>query len=105
MQQLLATPQVAVELILGSATLAVAGDENVLAALPMGNWMGGAIPYFMGQDGGVTTRGQVFITPLSPYPGHEPCIKLYDTATLSQVCVEAPDNGFSALVFSEALFE
>ena len=56
MQQLLVTPQVAAELILGGATLAIAGDESVLAALPLGNWMGGTIPYFMGQGGGVTTR-------------------------------------------------
>lgn len=108
LRQLLVTPQVAAELILGGATLAVAGDESVLAALPLGNWMGGTIPYFMGQDGGVTTRDQVFITPLSPYPGHQPYIKLYDTASLSQVCVEAPDNGFSVIIlpaFSEAHFE
>lgn len=108
MQQLLVTPQVAADLILGGAALAVAGDESVLAALPLGNWMGGTIPYFMGQDGGATTRDQVFITPLSPYPGLKPYIKLYDTASLSQVCVEAPDNGFSVIIlpaFSEVHFE
>lgn len=107
MQQLLVTPQVAADLILGGATLAVAGDESVLAALPLGNWMGGTIPYFMGQDGGATTRDQVFITPLSPYPGLKPYIKLYDTASLSQVCVEAPENGFSVIIlpaFSEVHF-
>lgn len=108
MQQLLVPPKIAADMILRGTTLAVAGDESVLAALPPGNWIGGTIPYFMGQDGGATTRDQVFITPLSPYPGLQPYIKLYDTASLSQVCVEAPENGFSVIIlpaFSEVHLE
>lgn len=108
MQQLLVPPKIAADLILSGAALAIAGDESVLAALPHGNWIGGTIPYFMGQDGGVTTREQLFITPLSLYPGPKPFIKLYDTAYLSQVCVEAPANGFSVIIlpaFSDVHFE
>lgn len=52
MQQLLVTPQIAADMIRGGATLAIAGDESVLAALPAGHWIGGTIPYFMGQEGG-----------------------------------------------------
>lgn len=108
MQQMLVPQKIAADLILSGATLAIAGDESVLATLPHGNWIGGTIPYFMGQDGGVTSRDQLFITPLSLYPGLKPFIKLYDTGFLSQVCVEAPANGFSVIIlpaFSEVHFE
>ncbi|OGB35024.1 MAG: hypothetical protein A3F78_18875 [Burkholderiales bacterium RIFCSPLOWO2_12_FULL_61_40] len=108
LQQLLVSPEIAADLILSGATLAIAGDESVLAALPQGNWIGGTIPYFMGPEGGVTTRDQLFATPLSLYPGLKPFIKRYDTASLSQVCVEAPANGFSVIIlpaFSEVHFE
>lgn len=108
LQQLLVTPQVAADMIQSGAPLAIAGDEDVLAALPCGNWIGGTIPYFMGQDGGVTTRQQLFVTPLSFAPGLPPTIRQYDVASLSQVCMEAPANGFSLIIlpaFSEAHFE
>lgn len=108
LQQLLVTPDVAAELIRSGATLAIAGDENVLATLPCGNWIGGTIPYFMAQDGGVTTREQLFVTPLEFHPDLKPSIKQYDVASLSQVCMEAPANGFSLIIlpaFSEVHFE
>lgn len=103
-EQLLVNPKVAAEMILSGAPLAIAGDENVLAALPCGNWIGGTIAYFMGQDGGVTTRDQLLVTPLRTYPDLVPLIKLYDIATLSQVCADAPANGYSIIIlpaFSE----
>lgn len=90
--------------IRSGAVLAIAADEAVLAKLPCGSWIGGTIPYFMGQEGGITSRRHVFVTPLPRSPGFEPRIVSHDTATLSQVCVEAPDNGFSLIVmpaFSE----
>jgi hypothetical protein len=108
LQQSLVTPETAAELILSGATLAIAGDESVLAALPCGNWIGGTIPYFMGQDGGVTTREQLFVTPLMFHPDLQPTIRHYDVASLSQVCMEAPGNGFSLIIlpaFSEVHFE
>ncbi|CAM3525137.1 hypothetical protein ABLV49_05830 [Polaromonas hydrogenivorans] len=108
LQQLLVTPDMAAQLIRSGATLAIAGDESVLAALPNGNWIGGTIPYFMSQEGGITTRERLFVTPLSFYPGLAPSIKHYDAASLSQVCMEAPVNGFSLIIlpaFSEVHLE
>ena len=52
----------------------------------------------MGQDGGITTRSQVFVTPLPVLEGLHPQIECHDSATLSQVCVQAPDNGFSLII-------
>ena len=91
-------------LIRSGVPLAIAADEDTLAALPCGQWIGGTIPYFMGQDGGITTRSQVFVTPLPVLEGLRPQIECHDSATLSQVCVQAPDNGFSLIImpaFSE----
>lgn len=108
MQQLLVTPKIAADLIRRGATLSIAGDEDVLAALPNGNWIGGTIPYFMGPEGGITTRDKVLVTPLSLYPDVQPTIKVYDCASLSQICVQAPDNGYSVIIlpaFSEVHFE
>ncbi|HJW56921.1 MAG TPA: hypothetical protein VJ577_16765 [Burkholderiaceae bacterium] len=107
LQQLLVSPERAADMILSGATLAIAGDENVLAALPNGNWIGGTTAYFMGRDGGVTTREQLFVTLLPSYPGLHPSIQQYGAASLSQVCVEAPANGFSVIIlpaFSEVHF-
>lgn len=104
LQQMLLTPEKASELINSGIMLAVAADEAVLAALPCGNWIGGTIPYFMGHNGGVTTRNHVFVTPIPKYEGLTPTVTYYDTASLSQVCVEAPANGFSLIIlpaFSE----
>lgn len=107
LQQLLVSPEKAAEMILSGATLTIAGDESVLANLPNGNWIGGTTAYFMGQDGGITTREQLFITPLPSYSGFTPSIEQYDAASLSQVCMEAPANGFSMIIlpaFSEVHF-
>lgn len=106
--QMLVSPEQAAEMIKSGAVLAIAADEAVLAALPQGNWIGGTIAYFMGQNGGITTRSQVFVTPLPSYPGCQATITHYDAASLSQVCVEAPANGFSLIIlpaFSEVHFD
>lgn len=33
--------------------------------MPAGNWMGGSIPYFMTEEGGLTTRHKIYVTTLS----------------------------------------
>jgi hypothetical protein len=76
----------------------VAGDEALLRRLPRGHWIGGTIPYFVGQDGGRTTRDQLFVTTLPAQPGHAPSLHWYNAASLPQVCTEAPSNGFSIVV-------
>lgn len=85
-------------LIDSGAYLIVAADEDVLSSLPCGNWIGGTIPYFMGQNGGATTRKDVFVTPIRWEDDLEPSIVTYDAATLSQMCVEAPENGYSIVI-------
>jgi hypothetical protein len=95
---MLLSPDETATLIKSGAFLALAADEAVLAALPCGEWIGGTIPYFMGQAGGTTSRQHVFATPLPTWHNLTPRIVCHDTSTLSQMCVEAPDDGFSLVI-------
>ncbi len=83
--------------ILSGRCLSIAGDEQLLKQLPAGLWIGGTIPYFMGQDGGKTTKDELFVTEI-PMLGAEPTIKFYSQGQLDQVCLDGPDNGFSLMV-------
>jgi len=84
-------------LLRGGGAYTVAGEEALLRRLPRGRWIGGTIPYFMGQDGGRTTREQVFVTALPAVAG-EAELRWYDADTLPAVCTDAPANGFSLLI-------
>ena len=75
----------------------VAGEEALLRQLPRGNWIGGTIPYFMNRDGGRATHEQVFVTELERF-GETPRIRFHDLSSIGQLCIEAPDNGYSLLV-------
>ncbi|HNA04955.1 MAG TPA: hypothetical protein PLT94_08530 [Rhodocyclaceae bacterium] len=91
-------------LIRSGLFLSIAGDEALLRRLPAGHWIGGTIPYFMGQEGGETTRDRIFVTEL-PVIGGAPKIRFYDITNLDRVCVDGPENGYSLIVipaFSEA---
>jgi PAS domain S-box-containing protein len=48
--------------ITAGQSLMLAGDEQLLAALPPGNWIGGTIPYFMAQEGGCLCKDKIFVT-------------------------------------------
>ncbi|MBL8472746.1 MAG: hypothetical protein KF778_11535 [Rhodocyclaceae bacterium] len=93
----LVSPSVAVAMIKTGRYFSVAGDESLLATLPKGNWIGGSITYFMGQDGGETTRDRLFVTPLPTF-GLQPELRMYDLASLPQVCEDAPAHGYSVII-------
>lgn len=75
----------------------VAGDENLLKKLPKGDWIGGTIPYFMADKGGVITAEQIFATELPSYV-QSVKIKSYNEQTIKNVYTEAPENGFSMII-------
>lgn len=77
--------------------LLLAAEENVLLSLPAGVWIGGTIPYFMGDTGGVVSREAIYATELPPELS--PCrITLYTPSTLSKIAKEAPENGVTFLI-------
>jgi len=77
--------------------LILAGDESVLRALPAGDWIGGTIPYFMTEDGGMTSRDHVFVTEI-PEIARAGRIAVYDETTVSRIAVDSPDNGYTVLI-------
>ena len=87
----------ATDLIRAGRFLMVAADEALLRRLPAGNWIGGTIPYFMGNDGGVATRDKLFVTEI-PTDAGLPQIRTYDITSLDHVCVDGPANGYSLII-------
>lgn len=85
------------EMIEAGKALSLAADEEVLKSLPAGNWIGGTIPYFMGQDGGEFSEEKVFVTEISEI-AVDTDIKMYDIKTMPNVAVDAYDNGYSVLI-------
>lgn len=102
----LLTPEAAARLVAKGGFHTVAGDESILARLPQGNWIGGTIAYFMGQDGGETSRDKVFVDTLPTFE-QPPQLRLYDMGSLSRVCLDAPEHGYSLIIipaFSDVHF-
>ena len=76
----------------------LAGDENLLKQLPKGRWIGGSIPYFMSADGGKTTRDMIYASELDPTVARRIQVKFYNTATISNIAKDSPDDGFTILL-------
>lgn len=75
----------------------VAGAEELLKQLPKGNWIGGTIPLFMTEQGGIQSRDKAYALELPPYiTGAE--IRVYDEKSLASIYKDAPDNGFSLII-------
>lgn len=93
----LMTIEQARNLIQAGRYLTVAGDETALRQLPVGNWIGGTIPYFMADSGGCKDQQRVFVNEI-PVFDDAPLIRFYDTQGLSRVGINAPNNGFSIII-------
>lgn len=102
-KEALMTVAQAAELIHSGKYLSIAGDEQALKQLPTGNWIGGTIPYFMADQGGVVTRELVYVNEIGIY-SDPPLIRFYNVESLPRLCRNAPDNGYSLIIvpgFSE----
>ncbi len=84
-------------LINNGKKLLIATDEELLKQLPKGNWIAGSIPYFLGEEGGITTRDKIFVNEL-PEDIEKIEIKEYTSETIDQIYIDAPKNGFTALI-------
>jgi len=77
--------------------LILAADESLLAKLPKGNWIGGTIPYFMDEKGGIMDKSRIFVTEV-PKEIEEIRIKAYDQNALSGIPKDAFENGVSFII-------
>ncbi|MDR3515814.1 MAG: hypothetical protein P4M00_08360 [Azospirillaceae bacterium] len=76
--------------------LLVAGAAEPLQALPRGDWIGGTIPYFMTDHGGLKSSDHLFVNEL---PVAMPAIVCgYDLASLSTLACDHPGHGFTVLL-------
>ncbi|MDX9721071.1 MAG: hypothetical protein RBU37_09995 [Myxococcota bacterium] len=87
----------AAALITAGAPLLIAGDAELLARLPSGQWIGGSIPYFMSTKGGLLSKDQVFVTRL-PKQLQLRGIRRYGPEELAPLFSDAPAHGLSFLL-------
>lgn len=97
MDKVLHDTQYVSRLIEEGKSLYLAGDEQALAKLPKGNWIGGTIPYFMAEEGGEVNRDNVYVTELPGYIKNTKIVA-YDEEGLKNVYEDAYDNGFSLIL-------
>ncbi|MBM9511123.1 hypothetical protein JWH17_01845 [Desulfobulbus marinus] len=86
------------QLILDGKTLLIAGAEELLAQLPLGDWIGGTSPYFIAPNhNGMIAHEQLFISDISKIA--DSCyIKAYDKNELTSIYNEAGEGGFSVII-------
>ena len=85
------------ELIQNGDKFILAGDEKILSKLPTGTWIGGTIPYFMTDDGGMFTQEKIYATRM-PDDATNIVVRTYDVNTIHQIYMDAPANGFSIII-------
>lgn len=87
--------EVAALLGTGRPTL-LAGDEALLDQVPRGNWIGGTIPYFMGDRGGMQTRDLLHVAVIDE--ARNARIALYDESNIANIATDAPANGLTVCI-------
>jgi len=91
------TIEEAAALIKSGARAVIAGPESLLTQLPKGDWIGGTIPYFMDDIGGLKTDDRVFVSAL-PDSVTAISTRLYDEHELASIARDEAENGFSFLI-------
>ncbi len=94
MQKVLYNVQEVSAMLAKGKTLILSGDERVLQQLPAGNWIGGTIPYFVGECGGEFTQDKIFVLEL-PECVLKAEAKLYSKDTIVDIYKDGPANGFT----------
>jgi hypothetical protein len=84
-------------LIAQGKALLLAGDESLLKRLPKGKWIGGTIPYFMSENGGVADRQHIFVNEI---PAGCACvgIRRYGEADIERIYADIPDDAVGVFI-------
>jgi hypothetical protein len=77
--------------------LLLAGDEQLLRKLPNGHWIGGSIPYFMEDEGGIQTADKIYVDDVT-HLSHNVRIKAYSVNELPNIPKDCPQNGVSFII-------
>jgi hypothetical protein len=84
-------------LISEGKSLLLAGDEELLKQLPEGNWIGGSIPYFMSENGGLSSKELILVDEIPAFVTNT-CIKSYDFASINNIYKDGYDHGFTVVI-------
>lgn len=103
MKPVLYNPTQVADMIRSGKRLMLAGDAALLETLPKGQWIGGSIPYFIADAGGVQTSDKIYVTELPAYI-ETVRIARYGKESVANVYRDMSRHGFSCILipaFSE----
>lgn len=86
-----------ISLIKQNKPLLLAGDEELLKKLPEGKWIGGSIPYFMAENGGMLSKNLIQVNEIPTFFS-DVKLKSYDIANIKDIYKDGFDNGFSVII-------
>jgi len=84
------------KLIKENKLLHIAADESLLEKLPKGNWIGGTTPYFITENGGITSKDRLFVNELDF--AEEWKIVVYDKDSLLRIPEGSYRNGLNFVI-------
>ena len=84
------------KLVASGRPLLIAGDEALLDRVPRGNWIGGTIPYFMGEQGGLQSKEMLHVSVIDGAKGGY--VGWYNTTTIDDIAADAPVNGLTVCI-------
>lgn len=103
MKTQLLSPAATADLIRGGATMIIAGAEQALRALPVGDWIGGTSHYFLTPEGGCQDDENLMVTTIES--ASDSLVRQVATPDLPSLAEGRFENGFSLILipcFSEA---
>lgn len=83
--------------IAAGKTLHIAGEEDLLARLPSGSWIGGTIPYFITLGRALCDRDNLLVSELAENDDGV-AIDSLGADELERLVLDAPDNGYTLAV-------
>ncbi len=84
------------KLIAEGRLLHIAGEEKQMEQLPRGNWIGGTTPYFITEDGGITSSDKLYVNEIDFAADFKAAI--YDKDNIMNITKDAYQNGVTLLI-------
>lgn len=84
------------QLVAGGQAMLIAGDEALLDQVPRGNWIGGTIPYFMGEQGGLHSSEMMHVTVIDGVVGGY--VGVYGVSNIGNIAADGPLNGMTVCI-------
>jgi len=84
------------KLILEGRILHIAAEESLLNQLPKGKWIAGTTPYFITEQGGITSKDKLFVNEITDAVDFKTAV--YDRSNIFDITKDAFANGMTFLV-------